>query len=380
MEISEPQPQQSKLIELSQLPVNPLIFWGVVTVGLVVAVVLILSATGVVVGANWLLLVPVGAYLLIIGFFISYLSKIYRERNRLMVERIRDEQIKIDEFKKLNQDLENYAKQLFDKDFELTLANKRLQSLEQAKSKFVSVTTHQLRTPLSAIKWTFHMLIGENLGKITAEQRNFLQKGYDSTQRIIMIINDLLNVDYIEADKTDYNFLPINLTELVDGIVFEFTNQVESKKIKLIFVKPSNPLPEVAADPVKIGMMLENLIDNAVKYTPDGGRVTISLSDARINSARSSVEVAIADTGIGILPAEKDKIFHRFFRGSNAIQSKPDGSGLGLFIAQDIVEKHGGEIWFESKAGEGTIFHFTLPIFNAETPPKWYNLANTNCY
>jgi len=370
MEISEPQPQQSKLIELSQLPVNPLIFWGVVTVGLVVAVVLILSATGVVVGANWLLLVPVGAYLLIIGFFISYLSKIYRERNRLMVERIRDEQIKIDEFKKLNQDLENYAKQLFDKDFELTLANKRLQSLEQAKSKFVSVTTHQLRTPLSAIKWTFHMLIGENLGKITAEQRNFLQKGYDSTQRIIMIINDLLNVDYIEADKTDYNFLPINLTELVDGIVFEFTNQVESKKIKLIFVKPSNPLPEVAADPVKIGMMLENLIDNAVKYTPDGGRVTISLSDARINSARSSVEVAIADTGIGILPAEKDKIFHRFFRGSNAIQSKPDGSGLGLFIAQDIVEKHGGEIWFESKAGEGTIFHFTLPIFNAETPPK----------
>ncbi|MEK7209205.1 MAG: HAMP domain-containing sensor histidine kinase [Patescibacteria group bacterium] len=367
MENTDSQSSQSKLVEISRLPVNPLIFWVVVTMTFIVAIVLILNATGVVVGVNWLLLVPVGAYLLIIGLFIAYLSKLYRERNQLMLERIRDEQVKLNEFKKLNQDLENYAKQLFDKDFELTLANKRLQNLEHAKSKFVSVTTHQLRTPLAAIKWTFHMLLGGSLGKITDEQQNFLQKGYDSTQRIITIINDLLNVDYIEADKTDYNFLAVNLTELIDSIIFEFANQVESKKIKLNFNKPSGPIPEVAADPVKISMLLENLLDNAVKYTPAGGRVTVSLSDARINSAQSSVEVVIADTGIGILTAERDKIFHRFFRGSNAIQLKPDGTGLGLFIAQDIVEKHGGQIWFESQIGEGTNFHFTLPVFSAKT-------------
>ncbi len=356
-------PERINLLELSKLPVNPLVFWGSITVALAVILALILNAIGLITGPHWLLLVPVVAYLIIVGLFVGYLSKLYRDRDRLMAERIREEKVKVGEFKKLNQELETYAKQLFDKDLELTLANKRLQNLEQAKSKFVSVTTHQLRTPLSAIKWTFHMLLGGSLGPVTAEQRNFLQKGYDSTQRIIAIINDLLNVDYIEADKSDYNFLAVNLVELIEGIIFEFTNIAESKKIKISFTKSSDRLPAVAADPVKISMVLENLIDNALKYTLSSGRVTINLSDARINSARPSLEVMVVDTGIGVPGVEKDKIFHRFFRGSNAIRLEPNGTGLGLFIARDIIEKHGGGIWFESKEGEGTNFHFTLPIF-----------------
>lgn len=356
-------PERNSLRELSKMPVNPLVFWGVITTALAVVLALILNSIGVTTGVYWLILVPVAAYLVIMGLFISYLSKLQADRNRLMVERIREEEVRVGESKKLNQELEVYAKQLFDKDFELTLANKRLQNLEQAKSKFVSVTTHQLRTPLSAIKWTFHMLLGGSLGSVTVDQRNFLQKGYDSTQRIITIINDLLNVDYIEADKSDYNFLAVNPVELIEGIMFEFINVAASKKIKLSFIKPSNRLPSVAADPVKISMALENLIDNALKYTPAAGRVTISLSDARINSVRPSLEVVVADTGIGVPAAEKDKLFHRFFRGSNAIRLEPDGSGLGLFITRDIIEKHGGEIWFESKVGEGTNVHFTLPVF-----------------
>src|SRR3989344_1895122 len=356
-------PQHVHLLELGHRTVNPLVFWGVITTVLSVVLVLIINTAGVQSGIYLLFLVPVMAYLAIMGFFIAYVSKLNRERNRLLADQVRAETTKTGEFQKLNQELEAYAKQLFDKDFELTLANKRLQNLEQAKSKFVSVTTHQLRTPLSAIKWTFHMLLGGSLGLVTDEQRNFLQKGYDSTQRIITIINDLLNVDYIEADKSDYNFLAVNLAELIDGIIFEFINIAERKKIKLSFIKPSNRLPSVVADPVKISMVLENLIDNALKYTPRDGRVTIDLSDARINSARPSLEVMVADTGIGVPAVEKDKLFHRFFRGSNAIRLEPDGTGLGLFIARDIVEKHGGEIWFESKDGEGTNFHFTLPIF-----------------
>ncbi len=356
-------PERISLLELSKMPVNPLVFWGVITVALVVVLALVLNSIGVITGVYWLILVPVAAYLIVMGLFIFYLSRLYAERNRLMAEKIQGEEIRVGEFKKLNQDLESYAKQLFDKDFELTLANNRLQTLEQAKSQFVSVTTHQLRTPLSAIKWTFHMLLGGSLGPVTGEQRNFLQKGYDSTQRIITIINDLLNVDYIEADQSDYNFLAVNLAELIEGVIFEFINIAESKKIKLGFIKPLNRLPSVVADPVKISMVLENLIDNALKYTPRAGRVTINLGDARINSARPSLEVIVADTGIGIPTVEKDKLFHRFFRGSNAIRLEPDGTGLGLFIARDIIEKHGGEIWFESKDGEGTNFHFTLPIF-----------------
>ncbi len=361
-------PERISLIELGQRPVNPLVFWGVISAFLAAVVILIVRASGVNTGIHWLILVPVGAYLIIMGIFISYLSRLYRERNRLMAEKIKNEEAKMDETKKLNLELEAYAKQLFDKDFELTLANKRLQNLEQAKSKFISVTTHQLRTPLAAIKWTFHMLLSGNLGTISDDQRNFMQKGYDGTQRIITIINDLLNVDYIEADKSDYNFIAVNLVDLVDSIIFEFTNQAESKKIKLTFVKPTGNLPQVTADPVKVSMVLENLIDNAMKYTPSGGRVTINLSDARINSARSALEVVVSDSGIGVPSAEKDKIFHRFYRGTNAIKAEPDGTGLGLFIAHDIVEKHGGEIWFESKEGEGTHFHFTLPVFRPGPP------------
>ena len=249
-------PERRSLIEIGKTPINPLVFWGVITLTLLVVLALIINTAGVTNGIHWLLVVPIVAYLLIMGFFIGYTHKLQKERDRLMVEKIREEEVKIGEVKKLNHELEAYAKQLFDKDFELSLANKRLQSLEQAKSKFVSVTTHQLRTPLAAIKWTFHMILGGNMGPITADQKNFLQKGYDSAERMITIINDLLNVDYIEADRSDYNFTAVDLIKLSEGILFEFTNPAESKKIKLDLIKSVDGLPTVAADPIKIGMVL----------------------------------------------------------------------------------------------------------------------------
>ena len=347
---------------LKNREVNPLIFWGIITVALAVSLVLILNAVGVSGGVYVLLLIPIVAYLAIMGFFLMYVSRLNKERSKLLSERIEVEQGRAEEFARLNKELSDYAKQLFDKDFELTLANKRLQSLEQAKSKFISVTTHQLRTPLSAIKWTFHMLLKENLGKVTSEQKDFLQKGYDSTQRMIAIVNDLLNVDFIEADKSDYNFLPTKIVELMEGVIFEFKIPAESKKLDFKFIKPQNLLPDLKIDPVKISMVLENLIDNAIKYCPDKSKVTIYLKDDRINTADGSVEVVVADTGIGIASADRDKIFHRFFRAPNAIKIKTDGSGLGLYIAKDIIERHGGQMWFESKEGAGSTFHFTLPL------------------
>ncbi|MFW5853012.1 MAG: ATP-binding protein [Patescibacteria group bacterium] len=259
------------------------------------------------------------------------------------------------------------------KDTELEMAKQKLNNLEQAKSKFISVTTHQLRTPLAAIKWTLGMMNQGQLGEVTEEQKDFLQRGLNSTQKMITIVNNLLNIDHIEADKRDYNFAEISLADLINKTVQEFSSRVESKNINLE-VKIPEKTHLVEADLGKIRMVLENLLDNAIKYSKNDGQVTVELKDDRINSAQSSLEVVVKDNGIGIPEAEQKKIFHKFFRASNAVANEPDGSGIGLYISKDIIENHKGTFWFESVEGEGTAFHFILPLkqptsVKASTPP-----------
>lgn len=266
------------------------------------------------------------------------------------------------EAKRVNQQLEEQKRAVESKDLELTLANQRLQKLEQAKSQFVSVTAHQLRTPLSAIKWTFHMVLKGELGAITEEQKVFLQKGYDGAERVIMIVNDLLNIDHIETGQSEYTFIPVNINDWVGNIVAEFNDQAQSKNIKLEFIKADSLLPPAPIDPVRMSMVLENLIDNAIKYTSVGGRVGVVIKDAKINTAQNVVEIVISDSGIGIPPADQGQIFQRFFRSPNAIKISPDGSGLGLFVAKEIVDKHGGQLRFDSQENVGTQFHLTIPL------------------
>lgn len=253
------------------------------------------------------------------------------------------------------------------KELALNLANKRLDKLDTAKFEFVSVTTHQLRTPLSAIKWTFDMLAKGELGPVTDEQKMFAQKGYESTDRAIEIVNELLKIDSIQEGKdtrANYNFANVDLAELINSVLFLFANQVKARNIELIFNKPNTSLV-AQVDPKRLHVVFENLLDNAVKYTKLGGRVTVTLSDAKLNSARSVAEVTVSDTGIGIPSGEQTKIFQRFFRSSNAVKLVTDGNGLGLAIVKDIVDNHQGEIWFESKENEGTTFHLTLPLQQA---------------
>ncbi|MDO8183440.1 MAG: HAMP domain-containing sensor histidine kinase [bacterium] len=269
------------------------------------------------------------------------------------------------DLKKINKQLEEQKRILEGKEIALTLANKRLAKLEEAKSKFVAVTTHQLRTPLSAIKWTFNMVIAGQLGPISAEQKEVLDKGYKSTERMIGIVNDLLSVDKIEIDQKDYEFVPIQLEELIESLLYEFSNQADSNQIKLLLKKPSHPLPAVEVDALKLRAVLENLIDNAIKYNHPQGRVEIFIDDTKVNSVRNSIEIIISDTGIGIPAEERVKIFSKFFRASNAIKTEPDGSGLGLYLAKDIIEKHHGTIRFETSAA-GTKFHLELPLHQGE--------------
>lgn len=283
-------------------------------------------------------------------------------RLKILIEQANLKTKQILELEKVNKEFETKNRELYAKELELTMANKRLQSLEEAKSKFVSVTTHQLRTPLAAVKWTFDMAVKGQLGPVNEEQKKFLNQGLTSANRVISIVNDLLKVDSIDSERSDFEFKPSDITALIDNVIFEFANHAKSKDIKLIFSKPANELPFIDMDSNKIRMVLENLIDNAIKYNPTGGQVLIKLSDSLINSAEGSLEISITDSGIGIPKGEEEKIFQKFFRAGNAIKQEPDGSGLGLYIARDIIEKHGGAIWFENKTSGGTAFTFTLPL------------------
>jgi signal transduction histidine kinase len=269
---------------------------------------------------------------------------------------------KLKELRIFNRELEENTRNLRAKEIELSSANKQLADLEKAKSKFVTVTTHQLRTPLSAIKWTFEMFDKGTLGQLSDEQKDFISKGFQSTERVIKIVNDLLNIDLIETEKDEYNFHSYQLADMVDNVAYEFSNQAASRKTKIIVAKPTRPLPEIEIDQSKVRMVLENVIDNAIKYSRLGAPIVVTIDDNRLNSITPSIEVSVKDEGIGIPKDQSGKIFSKFFRGSNAAVLEPGGTGVGLYIGKDIIEKHGGAIWFESEEGKGSVFHLTLPL------------------
>jgi PAS domain S-box-containing protein len=233
----------------------------------------------------------------------------------------------------------------------------REKAIEGMKTEFVSLAAHQLRTPLSAIKWALRMLIDGDLGQLLPEQIEIIQKTYQSNERMVDLINDLLNVTRIEEGK--YLFKPA-LTEIepiVQFVVQSYQEEAKRRNIILEFNKPREKIPKAMVDVEKIRIAIQNLVDNAVKYTPPKGRVTISL-----NYDKKELEFVIKDTGVGIPEDQKERIFSKFFRGSNVLRVETDGSGLGLFIAKNIIEAHDGKIWFESQEGKGTTFYFSLPV------------------
>jgi len=231
--------------------------------------------------------------------------------------------------------------------------------VERMKTEFVSIAAHQLRTPLSAIKWILRMILDGDLGEINASQREFLEKTYVSNERMISLINDLLNVTRIEEGKYIYKTALTSLENVVESVIESRKDIIERKKINFRFEKPIVPLPLVSIDVEKITLAIQNLLDNAVNYTPENGSIIILLS-----ASEKEVQFSIRDTGIGIPKEEHHRVFSKFFRSSNAMKTETSGSGLGVFIAKNIIEAHGGKIWFESEENKGTTFYFYLPIPN----------------
>jgi len=229
--------------------------------------------------------------------------------------------------------------------------------IERMKTEFVSLSAHQLRTPLSAIKWSLKILLDGDVGEITEEQKTLIQKTYEANERMIELINDLLDVTRIEEGRYLYKPQPTDIEEVIQSIINSLEQAAENKKIDLKFRKTREKLPKINLDREKMGLAIQNLVENAINYTPQGGKVTVSLK-----CGKKEVEIAVSDTGMGIPSNQQKRVFTKFFRGSNAIKTETKGSGLGLYITKNIIEAHGGKIWFKSEERKGTKFYFTLPI------------------
>jgi len=240
---------------------------------------------------------------------------------------------------------------------ELREANIRLQQLDKAKSEFISLASHQLRTPLSIIKGYISMLLEGTWGGVSEKQKEHLEKVYTSNERLIKLVEDLLTVSRIESGRLEFNFKSLDLDELVQNIVKEFGQLAEKKGLYLKYVQPAQALPEVKADSLKIRQVIQNLIDNAIHYTKKGG------ATIKLKAERNKVIFSIEDTGVGISAEEQTTLFEKFSRGRGVTKMHTEGTGLGLYLAAKLVEAHRGRIWVESEGkNKGSTFCFELPV------------------
>jgi signal transduction histidine kinase len=239
---------------------------------------------------------------------------------------------------------------------ELAVANERLKELDHLKSDFVSHVSHELRTPLTAIKGAVDLILREVAGPLTEKQVHYLTRVRSNTQHLAGLINDLLDLSKIESGKSEVKSSRVSLAGLVHEVV-ETLRPVAAEKEITLEATMSAPSILVWADRDKINQVLMNLVDNAIKFTPAQGRVAVSAT----RDGSESVQVSVSDTGPGIPPDEKEKIFDKFHQIAQAGDAKPKGTGLGLAICKALVDLHGGTIWVEPKQSGGSTFYFNLP-------------------
>lgn len=228
--------------------------------------------------------------------------------------------------------------------------------IDALKSEFISIASHQLRTPLSAVKWTLKMLLDGDLGKVTSEQGMFLEKAYKSNERMIELVNDLLDVSRIEDGRVDYKMMKFNFVSFLKEILDQNNVLLEKKQLKLKTNIGEKKEIVVLGDPDRLSLAFNNLIDNAIKFTPNKKEIEI-----KVTQDQDSVLIVIKDQGIGIDKKDQEQLFSKFFRSQSAKKMQTKGTGLGLFIAKNIIIKHHGEIKIDSVLGKGTTVTCRLP-------------------
>lgn len=243
------------------------------------------------------------------------------------------------------------------------------QELDRAKSDFVSLASHQLRTPLSAINWYSEMLLSGDMGKMPKAQYDQVREIFEGNQRMIELVDSLLNVSRIEVGKLRNQAQNTSLNELADSLLRELDGTIKARKINLNRKTPSD-LPEVFADPKLLRMILQNLLSNAIKYTADKGTVNLVIRRATANDAlhaklphnKPYLFISVVDTGYGIPKTQQSKIFGKLYRADNVQKLDVEGTGLGLYIVKEVVDMLGGRIWFDSAENVGSSFYVMIPV------------------
>ncbi len=232
----------------------------------------------------------------------------------------------------------------------------KIATANRMKTEFVSIVSHQLRTPLSSLKWSLNLFMSGRIGKLEGKQLEHAEIMKDSNDRMIKLVNDLLNVTRIEQGRVLLKKEKTDLSALVKELVEEVRSFSEANNVSLNF-ENSLQNSTVYIDKQYISMVLSNLVDNAIRYIKAQGKVVISLK-----KKDQFFRIEVRDNGVGIPKDEQRNIFHKFFRSRNAMRHRTEGSGLGLYIAKSFIELHGGKIGFKSKEWEGTTFWFELPL------------------
>lgn len=240
---------------------------------------------------------------------------------------------------------------------DLRRANVQLKKLDEAKSEFISIASHQLRTPLTVIKGYISMMLEGNFGELTKPEHESLEKVFESNERLIQLVENLLNISRIESGRLQFDFHESDLHKMIESVLEELIGNAKKKSLILQYKAPATALPNIKMDDEKVRQVVMNLIDNAIKYTKQGS-VTVKLEKLG-DKARFSV----ADSGMGIRPEDMANLFKKFSRGTGTSLIHTEGTGLGLYVARMMIEAHKGKIWAESAGnGKGSKFFFELPI------------------
>ncbi len=247
---------------------------------------------------------------------------------------------------------------------QLKESNAKLRALDEAKDDFISMASHQLRTPLTSVKGYISMIKEGDAGKVTPMQQKMLNQAFFSSQRMVYLIADLLNVSRLHTGKFVIDSVPVNLAQVIGEEIGQLTEIAKTHNQTLVYTAPKK-FPDLMLDEVKTRQVIMNLIDNALHYTPEGGKITVKLLETP-----QTVEMRVEDNGIGVPKSEQAHLFTKFYRAGNARKTRPDGTGLGLFMAKKVIIAQGGSIIFETHEGKGSAFGFVFSKTKHVIPPQ----------